>query len=121
MNIEDKEEDGTKIENAVNGQVGVHIQNRKYPREPNSFNDYNHSQIINVYRNYVRANLANHIRESELKTFLTDLDIDKRVQSKYSLLSFMDELLGMEKQYFELHHRLSFDPIVRSLRMRIDE
>lgn len=119
LNIGSTEEEGETIEKAEDGRNGVNNQYQKTPRVPNPFD--NHFQIINEYKNYVRENLANHIQESELRKFLLDLNEDERIQMKYSPLGFVDELLGMEKQYFKLRHRLSFDPFVRSLRMRIDE
>lgn len=119
LNIGSTEEDGGVIEKAEDGNDGVNNQNLKAPRVPNLFD--NHFQIINVYKNYVREKLANHIQESELRNFLLDLDENERVQSTYSPIGFVDELLGIENQYFKLRHRLSFDPFVRSLRSRIDE
>lgn len=121
LNIEDKEEKGAKIENAADGLPGAYIHNRESPRKPNPFSDFNLSQSINNYKKYVRENLFNHFQQSDLQKFLTDLETDKRIQCKYSSLSFVDELFGLKKQYFDLHHKISFDLSVRSLCGRIDE
>lgn len=119
VNIGSTEVDGGTIEKVEDGKDGDNDQNQKTPRKPNPFD--NHFQIINSYKKFVRANLPNHIQESEIKKFLLDLDEDERIQLKYKPLGFVDELLGMEEQYFQLRHRLSFDPFVRALRMRIDQ
>lgn len=118
-NLGSTEVDGGTIEKVEDGQDGANYQHQKNPREPNPF--ANHFRIINSYKTFVRANLANHIQESEIKKFLLDLDEDERIQLTYKPLGFADELLGIEQQYFQLRHRLSFDPFVRALRMRIDE
>lgn len=119
LNIGTTVEEGEKIDKAADGQDGVNSQNQKIPRNLKPFD--NHYEIINDYKNYVRENLPRHIQETELRNFLSDLNGDERVKSKYNSTSFIDELLGIEKQYFKLRHRLHFDPFVRSLRERIDE
>lgn len=118
LNIEDKQESGKKIENAANGRNGVSKQNLHHPREPNTFD--NQLQIINRYKNYVHENMVNHLQESKLKAFISGLDENSRVQSKYSSLGFLNELLEMESQYSKLQNKLSFKPFVTSLRMRMD-
>lgn len=65
--------------------------------------------------------MVDHIQETELKTFLSDLDDHKSIQSKYNSIGFLDELLGVEKHYFELRHKLCFDPFLKSLQMRMDK
>lgn len=118
-NIESTEEDGDVIADAEDGQHGANNTDLPQPNEPSLFDDQ--SQIINDYKNYVREHLANHFLESKLRKFLSDLNENESVQSQYSSLGFVDELLGMENQYFKLREQLPFDPFVASLRHRIDE
>lgn len=65
--------------------------------------------------------LANNIRESGLKKFLEELDEDEVVQSFYDTMGFVNELYGLEEQYFQLRDKISFVPFVKTLLQRIND
>lgn len=119
LDLECTEEDGEMHENGSDGKDDCNHQNLKFPSEPDPF--VNQSLIINSYKNYVRENLPNHTRETKLREFLTFLDEERQIQMNYNPMDFVDELLGMEKQYFQLRHKLPYAPFVKSLLKRIVE
>ncbi|XP_031631115.1 uncharacterized protein LOC116345674 [Contarinia nasturtii] len=119
VNIEHTKEDGEEVQRASDGRKGSDCIIQMQPEEPDSF--VNKSHTINSYKEYVRENLANNIQESALRELLNDLDKNEKIQMEYDCLGFVNELLGIEKQYFKLRNRLSFVPFVKSLLARINK
>lgn len=118
LNIEETEEVGEVVEKAADGIDDLNYRNRTFPIGADPF--VNQSYTINGFKQYVREHMAeNHLRESDLREFLHDLDEDQRIQLKYDPIGLVDELTGMEKQYFQLRHKLRFIPFVKSLLGRI--
>lgn len=118
LNLEQFEEDGEKIENGENGSDGTNCQQIVFPEYPDPFKDQ--AKILNSFKNLAREHLAsNPIYGTKLREFLNDLDENDQVQSNYDSMDLLDELHGMESQYFKLRHKLSFVPFVKSLLTRI--
>lgn len=118
LNLEQSEEDGGRIENGENGFNGFNRNNLKFPEFPDPFKDQ--AKILNSFKNHAREHLAsNPIYGTKLREFLNDLDENDQVQSKYCPMDLLDELLGMELQYFKLRHKLPFAPFVKSLLTRV--
>lgn len=118
LNLEQSEEDGGRIGNGENGFNGFNRNNSKFPENPDPFKDQ--AKILNSFKNHAREHLAsNPIYGTKLREFLNDLDGNDQVRLKYGPMDLLDELHGMELQYFKLRHELSFAPFVKSLLTRI--
>lgn len=119
VNVEETVEDGEIIDGAADGDDGLNENFLEFPNEPDQFVMQPHT--INRYKEYVRDQIAHHPRETKLREFLDDLNNNQQIQSVYNVSGFVDELLGMEKQYFMIRNKLDFTPFVKSLRERIVE
>lgn len=78
------------------------------------------SYTVNEYKNYIRENLVNNIWESNLRAFLEDIENSKDVQSVYNILSFMNEIIGLENQYFQLRNKFEFRSSFMSILNRLN-
>lgn len=101
------------------GKHFLNINCIKFPEKPDPLVNLSHT--INEYKEYIRENLPNNIRTSELNEFIEVLDENKSIQSQYNPMDFVNELFGLEKQYFKLRNELSFVPSFKSLQKRIIE
>ncbi|OXU22710.1 hypothetical protein TSAR_009058 [Trichomalopsis sarcophagae] len=72
--------------------------------------------VINNYKRYVRENLAYSLKESSLRKFLDELDIN----DFYNTLDFVNELRSLEEQYYNLKDKISFIPFYESMLNRIE-
>lgn len=88
---------------------------------PNPSKFKNAPFAINSYKTYVRENLANNIRETEMQEFIKNMEKNKQVQSLYNTMGYFNELHGLENQCLQLRSRLSFVPFHESLLNRIVE
>lgn len=103
------------------GQQGAENANQEGIKNPISSEFINPSHSINSYKSYLRENLVNNIRESNIRKFLSDLEAKKRIRSLYNTLAFMNELENLENQYLRLRNQISFIPFYLSLKDRINE
>lgn len=103
------------------GKSGRHGFNSVGIEQPRSIKPINPSFTVNEYKKFVREQLVNNLRESNLKTFVMDLYEGQRIQSLYDTLGAIDELQGIESQYFLSRDKVSFFPFVKSLLRRIKE
>lgn len=81
----------------------------------------NPSHSVNGFKNYARENLVSNIRESNLRLFLKDIDTSTLINSLYDTLGLVNDLQGMESQFFSLRKVLSFKPFIDSLLNRIHD
>ncbi|XP_016840146.1 uncharacterized protein LOC107980959 [Nasonia vitripennis] len=79
------------------------------------------SVAVNDYKNYLRDNLSNSVIESFLRKFLDDLERHKSVEMLYNVFGFVNELQGLEDQFYTLRKKLSLLPFYKSLSNRISE
>lgn len=79
------------------------------------------SYQINDFKIFLRNNLANVVQKSVLHEFMSSLDTNQIVNEKfYDALGLVNELNGIEDQYFLLRNKISFIPIYKSLLKRIE-
>lgn len=117
LNIGQTEDVGEVVEKAADGEDDFNHLNLKFPIPAHPFIN---SHTINGFKEFVREHLAgNHFRESDLREFSHDLDDDQQIQLKYNPIGLVNELTGIENQYFQLRHKLDFIPFVKSLLGRI--
>lgn len=81
----------------------------------------NPARTIDSFKYFVRNNLNDNFKESELRTFISEIENDKRIKSHYDTLSLVKELEGLEKQYFELRNNIDFVPFYKSFLNRTKE
>ncbi|XP_003424252.1 uncharacterized protein LOC100680511 [Nasonia vitripennis] len=79
------------------------------------------SAVINDYKNYVRDNLSNNMMESFLRKFLDGLEHHESLKKLYDIHGLVNELQGLENQFYRLRNKLSLLPFYRSLLYRIDQ
>ncbi|XP_055325734.1 uncharacterized protein LOC129579606 [Sitodiplosis mosellana] len=78
-------------------------------------------RIINKYKSYVREKLPTNIRERKLSTFLEKIAKNTQIVDEYKILGLIDELDGLEHQFFKLENHISLAPFYESLLHRISE
>lgn len=101
-----------------NGADGKNSNGLKYPKM-NEIRDA--SLLINQFKNYLIENLVDNIREIDLREFLKQLDENEQITPLYDTLGFVNELEGLENNYFFLRHKLSFEPFLVVFMHRINE
>lgn len=95
----------------VDGYNGIGVEN------PGAVDLINPSHVINNYKNFVRRSVS--IDGQNLDTnFVEDIEEYEHIQSLYDTLGFVDEMLGIEMQYFELKNKASLTPYYGSLLKR---
>lgn len=109
---------GQKHPKGERGKPGRNSEGIVDPK-PSEFIDASHA--INSYKEYVRENLANNIRETTLRQFISNIERDKRVRSLYDTMGLFNELQGLENQYLQLRNQFSFIPFHESLLNRTDD
>ncbi|KAF7989470.1 hypothetical protein HCN44_008144 [Aphidius gifuensis] len=79
---------------------------------------------INNYKSYLRENLIDNVRQSELIDFYNLLERNESksifVSNFYDTLGFLDEFHSLEQQFFKLHKKISFLPFYESLFNRVN-
>lgn len=65
--------------------------------------------------------LAGNSRETELKALIKILENDEQIKSLQSIFDFIDEILGLERQYQQLKEIVSFAPFYESYLNRIED
>lgn len=80
-----------------------------------------HSATIVAYKFYLREHLVDSVMESILTEFQIFLDENKLIQSMYDTLSFMNELIGIETQFFRLQPKMDFVRLLNSFYRRISD
>lgn len=109
---------GTEIPAGKNGTDGLNDQNMTETTTKNVF--ANPSYMINNFKNYVRLHLSNNNQESALRTFIAELENHNDTKSLYDTLGLINELQGLENQYFQLGN-ISSIPFHESILSRIEE
>lgn len=108
---------GMAIEAGESGSNGLNNENQ-LAAEICSF--INPSQTINDYKSYAREYLPENICETQLSEFSSQFDKNQQIQLQYDILSLVNELQGLERQYIELRDKISFAPFLESLLNRIN-
>lgn len=75
--------------------------------------------FFNDFKAYARENLANNVFELSLRKFSLEVENNKEVQSAYDILSFTNEKLDLENQYWSLRNKLTFRPFYESILNRL--
>lgn len=78
------------------------------------------SNTVNDYKGYVREQLAGNVMESKLKRFVDDLENNKDVQATYNIVGFVNEILCLENQYFQLRNKFEFRSFYVSILNRLN-
>ncbi|XP_055847846.1 uncharacterized protein LOC129913287 [Episyrphus balteatus] len=110
--------DGALIPAAKNGKPGININNQKLPTTKLMANSY---LAINSYKEFLRMNLPENIKESELRTLIHDIDTDDFINAQYNTIAFVKEFEGLESQYLQLRNEIDFIPFYNSLLHRIED
>ncbi|XP_055850200.1 uncharacterized protein LOC129914816 isoform X2 [Episyrphus balteatus] len=76
---------------------------------------------INAYKDFLRINLFENIKESELRTFIENIDNDDYIRAQYNTLAFVKEYEVLESQFFQLRNKIDLVPFYNSLLHRIEE
>ncbi|XP_055298570.1 uncharacterized protein LOC129566553 [Sitodiplosis mosellana] len=111
--VSEEVKNGLAIPAGQRGEDGKNVAGRESPTKSDEFN--NPSQIINEYKNFVRENLAQSIRETDLKQFIKNINGNEQIQSLYDTLGLVDEFHGIENQYYSLRNRVSFTSDIQSI------
>lgn len=82
---------------------------------PEPWHIFDQARVFNVYKLYVRENLADGILTSELNSFVAYLDHNRELQESYNIDALLDDFELIEDQYFELRNQISFVPYYESL------
>ncbi|CAK6587165.1 MAG: hypothetical protein IRF12RH_07155 [Rickettsia helvetica] len=79
------------------------------------------AKIINQYKSYLRENLNDRFTKSFLTKFSNSLDSNQNVKDVYNTLGLVDELQGLEEQFYKLNKDIDLLPFYQSLLERISE
>lgn len=107
----------TILRNGTNGMDG---QNEIGIEQPDPVKPVNLPYIINEYKYFAREKLASdpqEWRKLKIRDFYNQIDSNPDIE--YDTLGFIDEFIGIEKQYFELLHKLPLEEYYASLMKRI--
>lgn len=93
-------------------QIGI-----KYPEVV----EFQPAHVINRFKYEAREYLANNQNSpsTQLAKFLIGLESNEAVNSLYDTLAFVDELQGLEIQYYRLKEKMPFRALFKSLLNRI--
>ncbi|MGI2257539.1 hypothetical protein ACRRVD_03260 [Candidatus Cardinium hertigii] len=105
---------------ALPGSPGVDGNNTDRIREPEQVVGYP-ADAINTYKRYARENLVGNINESNLKSFLSDLDYNKDIRNLYDVPSLVNDFQILEEDYAKLNKNISFLPFYQYLLDRVYE
>lgn len=109
--------DGKSIQQGDAGTPNSNKLNKEYPNQAKFINS---SYVINSYKNYWREIFSNNIQKNKLISFLNMIENDKRIESLYDMLGYVNELSVIETQYLSLRNKISFIPFYESLLNRIE-
>lgn len=107
-----------KLSAGVNGSDGLNDKGIVYPDLADLINP---SHAINDYKSFVRMHLAIDGKNLKLSEFVADINNNERIRSLYDTSGLIHEMLGIEKQYFELKKKISLTPHYNSLWKRAVE
>ncbi|XP_037048165.1 uncharacterized protein LOC119082696 isoform X2 [Bradysia coprophila] len=75
--------------------------------------------FVNHFKAYARENLGNNVFELSLRQFIQDVENNRDVQSAYDILSFTNEMLDLENQFWNLRNKIAFRPFYESILNRL--
>lgn len=78
------------------------------------------SNTINVYKSYIREQLSKNTWESSLRKFVENIETSAELQALYNIHTFVDEIMSLEKHYFQLREKIAFRPFYVSLLNRLN-
>lgn len=108
-----------RAQSGKNGTDGANTRNMENPKAAVKINEP--AKIINEYKIYLRKNLNDCFKKPSLIQFLNQLDNNNNVKNVYDTLGFVDELQGLEEQFYKLNKDIDFLPFYQSLLNRITE
>lgn len=79
----------------------------------------NLSYVINEYKTHIIVNLSDNVRKQKCIRFLNQITNHKEVKDLYDAFGFVDELRGLEREYFTSKNQNEFEPFLKSFRQRI--
>lgn len=82
------------------GGDGIDDSNEIGLANPEAVDLTNPSYVINSYKTFVRSAAIDG--QIIADNFIADIDKNEQIQSMYNTLGFVDEMLGIETQYFDL-------------------
>ncbi|XP_055842654.1 uncharacterized protein LOC129909605 [Episyrphus balteatus] len=110
--------DGNIVPAGKYGKAGINMNGEKSRSKSIMANPY---LAINAFKDYVRMNLFENIKESELRSFIDNIDKDDFIRAQYNTLTFVKEYEGLESQFFQLRNKIDLVPFYNSLLNRIEE
>ncbi|KAF8789166.1 hypothetical protein HNY73_007130 [Argiope bruennichi] len=76
-------------------------------------------KIINMYKRYAIENLKIPFKKVSVLQFIGLLNDNDKIESLYSVFGLIDEVLGLEDEYFKLRKQIDFVPFYQSILNRI--
>lgn len=110
-------ETGKKIPSGANGIDGANHDGIRDPEGPLVVSFPSNS--LNEFRKLVREHLVGNVRESELRYMIAKLDEHAIIQTCLYPIDLVNELKGLEDQFFKLQSKLSFVPFYESFVHRV--
>lgn len=103
------------------GKNGADGQSKYLPLSPVEIPMPSIPNLVNSYKEYVRANLMNDLIEPKLSQFVHHLDINKVIQESYNVIDYILEFECLERQFFRFRKDLCFETFFDVLLKRINE
>ncbi|XP_055850800.1 uncharacterized protein LOC129915338 [Episyrphus balteatus] len=113
-----KWKDGDTVPAGKYGKPGINKNGEKSRSNAIMANPY---LAINAFKDFLRMNLFENIKESELRAFIDNIDNDAYITKQYNTLAFVKEYEGLEGQFFQLRNKIDLVPFYNSLLHRIEE
>ncbi|XP_055853377.1 uncharacterized protein LOC129917079 [Episyrphus balteatus] len=113
-----KWKDGDTVPAGNYGKPGINKNGEKSRSNTLMANPY---LAINAFKNFLRMNLFENIKESELRAFIENIDNDDYIRAQYNTLAFVKEYEGLESQFFQLRNKIDLVPFYNSLLHRIEK
>ncbi|XP_055849961.1 uncharacterized protein LOC129914646 [Episyrphus balteatus] len=110
--------DGDIVPAGKYGKPGINKNDEKSRSNAVMANPY---VAINAFKDFLRMNLFENIKESELRAFIDNIDNDGFIRAQYNTLAFVKEYEGLESQFFQLRNKIDLVPFYNSLLHRIEE
>lgn len=72
-----------------------------------------------AYKHFVRENLVNSLKKTELLQFMDRMENNAVIQSQYEIKDFIDDAESMESHFLKLHYDVDFEPFYQLQEVKI--